>query len=149
MVQCSICDSAISREDKTDISCNKCQVIFHGKCCNLGDKEIETLKYQKKLFDSSASESHHTGQAGISSTHYNSLLRGRLDDGTTKKTGSVPVKTIIPLFIQQLRVKSSATPAARNNLSRNITRDSIRSSSAKDPLKNQILLIKVQGEKYK
>ncbi|CAH1390898.1 unnamed protein product [Nezara viridula] len=76
---------------------------------------------------SSASESHHSGQAGIPLTHYNSLQRRGLDDRTTKKTGSVPVKAIIQRVIQPLRVKPSITPAARKSLHMNITKDSIRS----------------------
>ncbi|XP_014292037.1 nucleolar and coiled-body phosphoprotein 1 isoform X1 [Halyomorpha halys] len=83
--------------------------------------------------DSSASESHHSRQAGTSSTRYNrafSLRRGRLDDGTTtKKIESAPVKPISPRVVQPPRVKPSVTPPAQNNLSRNdITRTSMRSA---------------------
>ncbi|CAH1393915.1 unnamed protein product [Nezara viridula] len=79
-------------------------------------------------------------EAGISSTHYNNLQKGRVDDGTTKNTRSVPVKTIIPRVVQPSRVKPSVTPAARNSLSRNITRYL---------LQNQFLVRKVKGEEYK
>ncbi|CAH1390041.1 unnamed protein product [Nezara viridula] len=48
-------------------------------------------------------------------------------DGTTKKTGSVPVKTIIPRIVLPSEVKISARPAAQNSLPWSITRYNIRS----------------------
>lgn len=50
MGQCTICDGPISREEKFTVSCNKCRVIYHGKCCGLNDREIDVIRSQKKTW---------------------------------------------------------------------------------------------------
>lgn len=50
MVQCNICNNSIAREDKNNIHCVKCKIIFHGRCVNLTDKDTEALKIIKKTW---------------------------------------------------------------------------------------------------
>ncbi|XP_073978140.1 uncharacterized protein [Rhodnius prolixus] len=45
MVVCPACNSTVTRDDKKSLTCSnvQCKAIYHSKCCNLKDKDVDNL----------------------------------------------------------------------------------------------------------
>ena len=95
--KCSVCKRNIKDNDKSEISCEKCELWFHGPCVSLSVDDVDWLGARKNctwIADTCDSEQFFSSEAKLTNTLYENKIAEKVAVSLSAKIGTEIPKII-------------------------------------------------------